>query len=387
MNTKPNFRSGMILSIRYFIQYLHFIVLFLMISCNNEKRDEDVILKMATNSDVKVGSAKIRIHFSDSMNIDLMFINGKRPNYLGDSNTIETTLKKGYCKLLIQKKDNSLVKTKIKANPGMVYFASYVHEEEVINREERKTDDQSKKKVDSIGDTIVFIFFIGIFLIWLIASLTKSSENDMAIIALVVAGLGLSFGLSYAINTSWVPYLAQLFIFVPGLYALCVGVLGSINEGNQTDTTHEWRYVKGGRIGPASIKTVYEHQHGSGSWSKKLKRRKMTALVLGLIIAVIIVKNITENIGLFNLGFWFTISILLGILNFTAVFMLIWNGLDDDRKLYFYSIMVLNLAGCVLSICFFNNVIYQLVFQILLYIVLTLNIILISIAIGVSFAD
>jgi hypothetical protein len=45
-------------------------------------------------------------------------------------------------------------------------------------------------------------------------------------------------------------------------------------DGYSIHPNAEWRYVNrdgraGGRYGPATVRDVYEHRHGSGSWQRK----------------------------------------------------------------------------------------------------------------------
>jgi hypothetical protein len=40
-------------------------------------------------------------------------------------------------------------------------------------------------------------------------------------------------------------------------------------------TTHEWRYVKGGRYKDATNRDVWEHRHGSGTWKKRIHRQRI----------------------------------------------------------------------------------------------------------------
>jgi hypothetical protein len=66
----------------------------------------------------------------------------------------------------------------------------------------------------------------------------------------------------------------------------------STSGGSAIDHSHEWRMVTrngrpGGRVGPATMKDLYEHTHGHGSWERRNTRRSTTGAVLASLTVVI----------------------------------------------------------------------------------------------------
>jgi hypothetical protein len=69
-------------------------------------------------------------------------------------------------------------------------------------------------------------------------------------------------------------------------------VKASTGDGLGIDPTHEWRIVTqngspGARVGPATMKDLYEHTHGHGSWERRNTRRGTTGAVLASLTVVI----------------------------------------------------------------------------------------------------
>ncbi len=59
------------------------------------------------------------------------------------------------------------------------------------------------------------------------------------------------------------------------------------HKGWSIDTTHQWIYAKTGRKHrDATVKDVYEHQHGYGSWEKKVERERKFLQVVCIIAAI-----------------------------------------------------------------------------------------------------
>lgn len=58
------------------------------------------------------------------------------------------------------------------------------------------------------------------------------------------------------------------------------------NAGGQKSETYEWRLVgSDGKFRDATIADVYEHQHGSGSWRRKIDFERKTWRIIGLALA------------------------------------------------------------------------------------------------------
>ena len=69
-------------------------------------------------------------------------------------------------------------------------------------------------------------------------------------------------------------------------------VKASTSGGSAIDRSHEWRIVTrngspGGRLGPATMKDLYEHTHGHGSWERRNDRISKTGAVLASLTVVI----------------------------------------------------------------------------------------------------
>jgi hypothetical protein len=69
-------------------------------------------------------------------------------------------------------------------------------------------------------------------------------------------------------------------------------VKASTSGGSAIDQSHEWRVVTrdgrpGSRVGPATMKDLYEHTHGHGSWERRNDRISKTGTVLASLAVVI----------------------------------------------------------------------------------------------------
>lgn len=103
---------------------------------------------------------------------------------------------------------------------------------------------------------------------------------------------------------------------------------------NKVDRTHEWRYVTnrglpGGRARSATVKDLYEHSHGHGSWQRRNGRIQKTCGVLAVLVALacpVFEMPFLEEAGVHGIGpiaGYFLIYPLLPIaLIFGAVFWL-----------------------------------------------------------------
>jgi hypothetical protein len=63
----------------------------------------------------------------------------------------------------------------------------------------------------------------------------------------------------------------------------------STGGGSAIDRRHEWRVLTrngrpGARVGPATMKDLYEHTHGHGSWERRNSRRSATGAVLAVVV-------------------------------------------------------------------------------------------------------
>jgi hypothetical protein len=52
-------------------------------------------------------------------------------------------------------------------------------------------------------------------------------------------------------------------------------------------TSHEWRFVKGGRYKDATNLDVWEHLHGPKSWNSRIRRQRVIWVVLATVVAVL----------------------------------------------------------------------------------------------------
>lgn len=117
------------------------------------------------------------------------------------------------------------------------------------------------------------------------------------------------------------------------------------NKGAATDTSHIWVDAKSGRkVSDASVRAVYEKQHGYGSWEKKVKRERGCVTVFVMIAAVVLTI----------LGFnWLSYQVKIPTLS--AVQALLGSGL-----LYWMSWVLLAALGC-LAVFMLTQVFYDLI--------------------------
>jgi hypothetical protein len=72
------------------------------------------------------------------------------------------------------------------------------------------------------------------------------------------------------------------------IYLFYRGAQAYDNKGTAIDRSHIWVNAESGKkVSDASIRTVYEKQHGYGSWEKKVQKERGCVTVFALIIAVI----------------------------------------------------------------------------------------------------
>jgi hypothetical protein len=115
-------------------------------------------------------------------------------------------------------------------------------------------------------------------------------------------------------------------------------------KGSATDYSHIWVDAKSGqKVSDASVKAVYEKQHGYGSWEKKVKSERGCVTVFAIIAAVLLTA----------FGFyWLSYRAQLPLLS--SVRVLLGSGL-----LYWASWVVLAALGC-LAIFMVTQVFYDL---------------------------
>jgi hypothetical protein len=121
------------------------------------------------------------------------------------------------------------------------------------------------------------------------------------------------------------------------IYFFYRGAQAYDNKGMAIDRSHIWVNAETGKkVSDASIRTVYEKQHGYGSWEKKVQKERGCVTVFALIIAVILTVvgfsylSFTAQLPLLtsvqallgsNLLYWVS-WVLLAILGCCAIFML-----------------------------------------------------------------
>lgn len=116
------------------------------------------------------------------------------------------------------------------------------------------------------------------------------------------------------------------------------------NKGTATDTSHIWVDAKSGKkVSDASVRAVYEKQHGYGSWEKKVKMERGCVTFFAMIAAVLLTV----------LAFyWLSYRVEIPLLS--AVQALLGSGL-----IYWISWILLAALGC-LAVFMFTQVFYDL---------------------------
>lgn len=98
------------------------------------------------------------------------------------------------------------------------------------------------------------------------------------------------------------------------------------NKGNAIDRSHIWVDAKtGNKVNDATVKNVYEKQHGYGSWEKKVEKDKGCLTVFAILAAVAITIW-----GFYALSFRVALPVLLSaqiLLGSNLVYWLTWVGL------------------------------------------------------------
>ena len=345
--------------------YIFIVLMIFTISCKETGSGVTVFLKKAGSKNFIIDSSKVRIVFSDSMNVDAVFVNRKIRRIVQDSNNVylEMELSSGEHKLFIQKKDRSIVNALINVKTGDIYLASYGVVKETVDTVKSGQDKNERPKTfwDIVGKIagIVFAVILVIFygIVPLINFLADKKELVILIIVAiaVLAGLGILYGGFRIIYSDWTPYSTLFFIFVPGLYAVIIGAIGASDTGYRKDTSHEWRFMTsggkaGGRYKDATVSDVYEHYHGRGSWEKKIKNRKTSSFIIGIIIGAIIANMINggSHVNLFYNSFGFFAALFLGLVNYIIVCLSYWDRKGKSKGVLFFSLF--NIIGCVITI-------------------------------------
>jgi len=346
------------------IYFRIFITLLLFTpACINLNEDKSITLKNIVDQNLNMDSF-VRIEFSDSINVREVFVDRKHCPLINEGGIkfVRVQLAAGEHLLLTITLHNESFNSVIKVKPGNKYSAFY----SVLNdkSDPQQVDRNKKEKEKTFWETVEgiggIVFVVLLVLIWGIFPLINIlSNNKEAAILIIFAVVLLTliailfFGIRF-IYLDWAPYLTLYLIFIPGFYGLLIGLLGSGDEGYRKDMLHEWRFVSpqggtGARYKDASIKDVYEHSHGSGSWGKKIKNRKLYSPVFGLIIGIIalfIIDNSMNNTLLY-LSLGFASTVFLGLINYTINYVLCWEK-STLRKVIFFT-TILNIGGCIFT--------------------------------------
>ncbi|MEE4194672.1 MAG: hypothetical protein V2J07_05705 [Anaerolineae bacterium] len=90
---------------------------------------------------------------------------------------------------------------------------------------------------------------------------------------------------------SYIIYGYVVWLLILGLMLLVYRLAQSYDpKGSATDYSHIWVDAKSGRKrGDASVRSVYEHLHGYGSWEKRVKRERVFITVLLMLFAVLLI--------------------------------------------------------------------------------------------------
>jgi len=117
--------------------------------------------------------------------------------------------------------------------------------------------------------------------------LTKSLESNLAPLGNYLKSLLLSGRI--AVSPYWVvfEFSAGFGIFI---FLLFKWFSQNYNpQGSQYSSTHAWVDPSDGhQVMSASIKQVYEHEHGAGSWQKKVEEERKNIVVLGTVCSCLL---------------------------------------------------------------------------------------------------
>jgi len=99
-------------------------------------------------------------------------------------------------------------------------------------------------------------------------------------------------------------------------------------KGWSIDTTHQWIYAKTGRKHrDATVKDVYEHQHGYGSWEKKVERERKFLQVVCIIAAIgLIIYGINYMVQSYRFPILIQVKALI---KSNVLFWISWIGLSS----------------------------------------------------------
>ena len=172
----------------------------------------------------------------------------------------------------------------------------------------------------------------------------KKRENSKPIWATIglvlfcILDMGIGIGLIYepvsnVFLREGFDVLASFIIFCELTGVLAVGIgfifykLPSLYspKGRSIDRSHKWVYAGSGKkVRDASARDVYEHQHGSGSWDKRVKRGRSCLTVVSLVVgAGLIVYGI---IALIRSGKFPFLTEAQALINAKFLFWLSWIG-------------------------------------------------------------
>jgi len=115
------------------------------------------------------------------------------------------------------------------------------------------------------------------------------------------------------------------------IYLFYRGAQAYDNKGTETDRSHIWVNTESGKkVSDASVRSVYEKQHGYGSWEKKVQKERGCVTVFALIIAVILTV-----VGFSYLSFTAKLPLLTSV-----------QALLGSNLLYWVSWVLLAISGC-----------------------------------------
>ncbi|MGA2569772.1 MAG: hypothetical protein ABSF23_04570 [Terracidiphilus sp.] len=119
---------------------------------------------------------------------------------------------------------------------------------------------------------LVQLFWI--FLPWAVLAVIVAMWHSVSAIrgAIFLQFAGMAIGITAGVD-----------LLIWGLVKLSTG------GGSAIDSRHEWRVLTrngrpGARVGPATMKDLYEHTHGHGSWDRRNSRRSATGAVLAVVV-------------------------------------------------------------------------------------------------------
>ena len=109
------------------------------------------------------------------------------------------------------------------------------------------------------------------------------------------------------------------------IYLFYRGARAYDNKGDAIDRSHIWVNAKSGKkVNDATVKNVYEKQHGYGSWEKKVEKERGCVTVFAILAAAAL-----SIYGFYALSFRVRLPLLTavqGLMGSTLVYILSWLG-------------------------------------------------------------